>query len=136
MKIIIRTSAEDQELRISCQPTENEEELYVVDCIGVLLDAVAGTVTAYLEDVPEDKKEAERVKYHDLCTRLFSHTIMEVFPEHMDFSLSDAAIVKAQDEILERATKEGKSIDEVLQEYNKEGEDYVALMRKGSTKKC
>ena len=135
MLIKVITNEKDSTLSVACSVTESEEKISTWDVVGVLLDALEGVVERELEEHDEDLEEAKDW-YHDLITRLFTHTVMELFPEHKDFELSDAALIKAQDEILKEISESGEDVETVLARYNKAGEDYVGLMRAEATKKC
>lgn len=61
---------------------------------------------------------------------MFGRCFYKIFPEYEpkegeEFDLVDAAIIKAQDDIIKEAHKKGITFEEALREYNEKAREYV-----------
>ncbi len=91
--------------------------------LGLCLDAIEALVGhAATEHVDETE---ELAKLHDYLTYAFTSIIERNFNDEDEFGLTEAAVFKAQNEILEESIESGKPIDEVIERYNKSAEEYV-----------
>ncbi len=127
MRIIISDSDKhDLEINVEKQffdiEEPNFEQVYMR-----LMSALEGVVTQMLDkvDVPDPQKFREHT--YDLLDGGFGQLLKKVFPEINlgAFDLTAAAIVKAQDEIIQEATDNGMSYEEVLDKYNAIADEYV-----------
>ena len=72
----------------------------------------------------------DRYEISILIEELFGRCFYKIFPEFApkegeEFNLIDAAIIKAQDDIINEAHKKGISFEEALQQYNDKAREYV-----------
>lgn len=131
MRIII-TDTNDGEVLIEFEKNLNEEpgasfgEVY-----SRLMCALEGAIKTMLEEAPVKDKKAFQEHIYDIIDDGFGRLLEKVFPDIdvNEFNLSAAAIVYAQDQIIEKAEKEGKSYQEMLDEYEKIADRYVAEKR-------
>lgn len=85
---------------------------------------------ASTETLKKDLDE-EEVEYLSLrLEEVFGRCFFNIFPEYApqegnEFDLCDAAIIKAQDDIIKEAEATGKTFQEVLQSYNEKAKEYV-----------
>lgn len=124
----ITINYDKKELSVDIQ--SDEKVTYEV-LLNALLGAFAHCTTKLLEETSMEDEAIE-----DLCFSLedvFEHILYdEVFPQlkslRSEFELSDAAVLKAQDEIISEAAERGISYKEALDEYNEKAEEYVRKM--------
>lgn len=124
MKIILNM---EKSGKVRCNVTRDyeDEACRYPDIVEVLMCAFE----VYTKSILENANETDRLEVHDYLTAVFTSLMEECFPEEQAFTLTDAAVFKAQDEIIEQALKEGKTPEEMVQEYNKKAEDYVRKAR-------
>ena len=73
-----------------------------------------------------DEKEMLAMQMEELFGRCFYKIFPEFMPEEgEEFNLCDAAIIKAQDDIIIEAEKKGITFQEALQHYNEKAREYV-----------
>ena len=75
----------------------------------------------------EDANEDARLDIYEALDALFCKFMERVFPDIQPraFDFSDAAMLYAQDMIIERAHKEGKTFEEVMKDFEDEAKAYV-----------
>ena len=68
---------------------------------------------------------------YDIVDDGFANLLKKVFPEIDvgEFDLTAAAVVYAQDQIIQKAEKEGKTYKEMLDEYEKVADKYIQEKR-------
>lgn len=96
-----------------------------------LMAALEGSITSILNEVEVPDKTAYREHMYDLLDDGFGNLLKKVFPE-IDvgkFDLTAAAVVYAQDQIIQKAEKEGKTYEEMLDEYEAIADRYIAEKR-------
>ena len=82
--------------------------------------------TTIKEGMDEDGQLELSLYIEEMFGRLFYKIFPEYAPEEgKEFDLVDAAIIKAQDDIIKEAHKKGISFDEALHEYNEKAKEYV-----------
>ena len=118
MKLIITENS--GEIRVKAIATEENETVTLPDATAYIMSALHGMCATTLEGAEEDEIQ----ELHDYMTGVFSLFMERVFPGRAEFGLSDAALIKAQDEIITEALKSGKSVAEAVEEYNKKADDY------------
>lgn len=127
MRIIISdTEKHEIEVSVEKQFFDNEEPTF--EQIYMRLMAALEGVTCRMLDITEvPDPTAFRQHMYDIIDGGFSQFLKKVFPEIKlgDFDLTAAAIVKAQDEIIQEATDNGMTYEEVLDKYNNIANDYV-----------
>ena len=102
---------------------EAEGDMDYGQALGLCLDGTESLLKYAVEHFGEDQEEID--KLHDYMTYAFTSIIERQFPSDDDFGLTEAAIFKAQNEILEESMETGKPIDEVIERYNKDAQEYV-----------
>ena len=131
MRIIISDTSEG-EVMMEFEKTFNEEpgasfrEVY-----SRLMCALEGAIKTILEEAPVKDRKAYRSHMYDIIDDGFGNLLEKVFPEIdvNEFNLSAAAIVYAQDQIIQKAEKEGKTYKEMLEEYERIANNYVQEKR-------
>lgn len=118
MKLILTEKA--GEVLVETMATEEDEVVTLPDAVAYCLSGIHGMCNAVLEHA----EEPEIQELHDYMTGVFSLFMERVFPGRAEFGLSDAALIKAQDDIIKEAMKSGKSVEEAVAEYNKAADDY------------
>ena len=126
MKQLIITLEDDD--RIKFETGDGGDPVSYSDSIGMLLDSLEGLMgnTAKLAD-SEHLNEL-----HDYFSYALSSIMGRVFPDSNDFSLTDAAVYKAQNELLQKSMDEGRPLEEIVQEYNEAAEKEIEDYRHGS----
>lgn len=127
MRIIISDS-EKHELEINVEKQFFDVEEPTFEQVYMrLMSALEGITAKMLNetDVPDPKSFRQHM--YDILDGGFGQFLKKVFPEVKlgDFDLTAAAIVKAQDEIIQEATDNGLTYQEVLDKYNDIANDYV-----------
>lgn len=122
MKLIINLNA-NEELSV-----EQKGKASVDTLVSILLCALESVMLQTIE------KGGDPERLYDLMDTLFYHFMERVFPDIQprNFDFSDAAMLYAQDLIIDRADKEGKTFEEVMNEFEEEAKAYVNA-QKGRT---
>ena len=131
MRVII-TDLQPGEVDIRFEKTLAEEPgISFQDVYARLMVALEGTINSFIEKVPAKDKAKFREYLYDLLDDGFGNLLTKVFPEINvnEFNLSAAAVVYAQDQIIQKAEKEGKTYHEMLDEYEKIADKYIAEKR-------
>ena len=131
MRIII-TDTDNGEVLIEFEKTFNEEpgasfgEVYTR-----LMCALEGSIKTVIRETPVKDRKAFTDHLYDIVDDGFGRLLEKVFPDVNvnEFNLSAAAIVYAQDQIIEKAEKEGKTYQEMLDEYEKIADRYITEKR-------
>lgn len=102
-----------------------KENVSYDDLINTMLIVMENSTLQVLE-AAEDKEDVEHL--YDVLDTLFYNFMLRTFPDIQprDFDLSDAAILYAQDKIIEEAEKEGISFDEAMKKYEERAKFYVS----------
>lgn len=130
MKIIIEDVG--TELQISYEKTFNEEQgVGFEDVYQRLMAALEGAITTMLDNVDVPDRKTFREHMYDIIDAGFGQLLKKTFPEIRlgDFDLTAAAIVKAQDEIIQEAESQGKTYEEILDKYNEIANKYIEEKR-------
>lgn len=131
MRIIISDTDQGEvyiefEKNLASEETVSFREVY-----SRLMAALEGAIESILDEVDVPNKTAYREHMYDLVDDGFGNLLKKVFPE-IDvgkFDLTAAAVVYAQDQIIQKAEKEGKTYEEMLEEYEAIADKYVAEKR-------
>lgn len=131
MRIIISDTV-DGEVYIEFEKNlAKEEEVSFREVYSRLMCALDGVITTILEEAPVTDRQAYRDHMYDIIDDGFGNLLKKVFPE-IDvgkFDLTAAAVVYAQDQIIQKAEAEGKSYEQMLDEYEKIADKYIAEKR-------
>ena len=115
MKLIINLNA-NEELSV-----EQKGKASVDTLVSILLCTLESVVSQTI------KKGGDPERLYDLMDTLFYHFMERVFPDIQprDFDFSDAALLYAQDLIIDKAEKEGKTFEEIMESFEAEARAYV-----------
>ena len=96
-----------------------------------LMVALESVITEVLDKAPATDKKAFREHFYDILDDGFGRLLQKVFPEIdvNEFNLSAAAVVYAQDQIIQKAAEEGKTYHEMLDEYEAIADKYIQEKR-------
>lgn len=131
MRIII-SDVDEGEVYIEFERSPGEKKgATFSDVYSRLMIALEGAITTILEEAPAVNKQAYREHMYDIIDDGFGNLLAKVFPEIKpdEFDLTAAAIVYAQDQIINKAEAEGKTYQEMLDEYEAIADKYVAEKR-------
>ena len=123
MKITLETM--NEKLAVAVEPTENEQHISYDDILNAFMAGLSSVTVKLLNEVAVDDREALYMSLDAVLQRF----LLDMFPEFElsddeKFTLSDAALIKAQDDIINEAHKEGITFKEALARYEKEAEEY------------
>ena len=126
MRIHITDVGDRIEIRAEKHPFEKEEPTFD-EIFMRLMVAIEGFTKKMLSqvDVPDPQTFDEHM--YDMMDDSFGKLLKKCFPtvDPGHFDLTAAAIVYAQDQIIEKAEAEGKTYDEMLDEYNELANKYI-----------
>ena len=126
---LILTVGED--LSLKANKTSPDEEITFDLICSTLLSAIASYSKLHLEAVKSEvgleDLEAYQNDLYDRMDSCFAIALKNIFPgiDPAEFDLSDAAIVYAQDQIINKALDEGKTWEEVKNEYENLAVEYI-----------
>lgn len=117
----------------------NEDRLvdYEVEGTGrVSLDSLISGLFCVMDGITKGFLENHPDAHDDLYEHyngVFDLFLRRVFPEPPEgyFELSDAALLMAQDQIIEEADKKGISFQEALDKYEKRAKEYLRQKKEG-----
>lgn len=126
MEIKIVKIGDRVEVECSSGAPETEQLTYDV-VVGMLMAALDGATNTFIEDLNDGQKS----ELYDRLDNVFGGFLKRVFPEidPEEFTLIEAAIVKAQDEIINDAFERNISLEEALKEYEDKAKAYVEQRR-------
>ena len=124
MKIIFDLG-EDKSLDINFEAVDENDAITYADLIAAIFTG-ASSVTKHILSEHTDEEGFETFLF-DKLGYLFEAFLQDVFPdiEPEGFGFSDAAMVYAQDKLIEEAFDKGMTYEEVLAEYEEKAKDYV-----------
>lgn len=131
MRIII-SDTDDGEVYIDFEKSLSaDEEITFSSVYARLMVALENAIEIILEEAPVTNRKAYREHMYDIVDDGFGNLLKKVFPEIdvNQFDLTAAAIVYAQDQIIQKAEKEGKTYEEMLDEYEAIADRYVSEKR-------
>ena len=126
---LILTVGDD--LAFKANKTTPDEEITFDLVFSTLLSAIASYSKLHLDavnsELTPDDMEAYENDLYDRMDSCFTHALKNIFPgiDPAEFDLSDAAIVYAQDQIINKALEEGKTWEEVKNEYENLAVEYI-----------
>ena len=115
---ILKIFDEDETVAI-----EAEGDINFGQALGLCLDGIEALVGHAVTKHADETEELDKI--HDYLTYAFTSIIERNFNDEDEFGLTEAAVFKAQNEILEESMETGKPIDEVIERYNKDAQEYV-----------
>lgn len=131
MKIIIQDITPG-EIDISFEKSLAEEnEVSFQDVYERLMVALEAVTKEVIKKTPAKDRQSFKNHFYDILDDGFGRLLEKVFPE-VDvnkFNLSAAAIVYAQDQIIQKAEAEGKTYQEMLDEYEAIADKYIQEKR-------
>lgn len=126
MKIIIDKYA-NETIEVSTDIGIGENPPRYDEILQTLLTALDAYTTRYLESVTPKDKWKFRESLYDQIDYIFDEFLQKVFPEIKpnEFDLTPAAIVYAQDQIINEAAEKGISYKEAMKHYEKKAQQYI-----------
>lgn len=133
MQLIITNG---DELSVRFEKTQPDEQINFPEILSILfsvLDAFTREHLGHYEESVEDSesKEEDIAGYKDYIYEklvvLMDAFLDNIFPESKEgaFDLTDAAVVYAQDKIIEEAHEEGLTYHEALEKFEAKAKEYV-----------
>lgn len=112
---------------------ERTEDNVIIDCgegmlfsetFSLLMQALEAVSREVVKDITDTE---DRETIFDAIDAAFGQFLRSVFPDidPHEFDLTDAAIVKAQDEIINDAHKRGITFEQALKEYEDKAKEYI-----------
>jgi len=131
MRIMVDKLSDDT-IEMSVHPAPGEEHPGYDECLYMIITALDGLTRKFLETVKAKDKWKFREGLYDQLDYLFDEFLSEVFPEIKpnEFDLTPAAIVYAQDQIIEEAAKKGITYKEAMEVYEKKAQEYIKARKK------
>lgn len=120
MKVILELR-DDKATKVDVEGKASYDEL-----VAVLFAALQGFTEILVEDAAKEGEDITLDVYESL-TAIFESFLQAALPNisKNPFEFSDAAVLYAEDLIIERAEKEGKTFEEVLKAFEDEARIYV-----------
>lgn len=124
MKIIIH-AGEDGVNKVTFEDVKTEDKVTYDDLLAVFLSVLESATQQLLKETDADKEDREHL--YDVLDSLFFAFMLRTFPDIQprDFDFSDAAMLYAQDQIIEEAEKEGLTFEEAMEKYEARAKAYV-----------
>lgn len=108
------------------EKTTDSEVIGLDDILATLFCVMEATTEEVKKQMNEDEKYMLSVQIEELFGRCFYKMFPEYAPqEGEEFNLCDAAIIKAQDDIINDAANRGITFEEALKHYNEKAREYV-----------
>ena len=131
MRIIVSDTV-DGEVYIEFEKNlAKEEDVTFKEVYSRIMVALESIIEIILREAPVTDKTAYREHMYDIIDDGFANLLKKVFPE-IDvgkFDLTAAAVVYAQDQIIQKAEKEGKTYEQMLDEYEAIADRYIQEKR-------
>lgn len=116
---------ENGEVLTSFEKSHKDEKI----SYGEILATLFCTLEASTKTLKKDLNEEESIFLSQQLEEMFGRCFYNIFPEYLNdkdaFDLCDAAIIKAQDDIIKEAEKKGVTFQEALKQYNEKAQEYV-----------
>ena len=99
------------------------------EMIAIFFSILDNLTRQCLEKAPEDAKNY----FYEHFNGVFDLFLRKVFPEPPKgyFELSDAALLYAQDKIIDEAEKKGMTFQEALDKYENRAKEYIRQQKEG-----
>lgn len=87
----------------------------------------------FMEEVLKDNPDMDFTGLYDDLNTLFDAFLQRTFPEikPLAMDLSDAALLYAQDKIVELAEKKGLTYEEAMEKFEKRAKEHIRQRREG-----
>lgn len=99
------------------------------DAISMIMNALSVVIRDFIKKADVSDKEAFSDNLYDAVDSMFSQFLRDCFPKiaptDAQFGLTEAAIIYAQDQIIQKAEKEGKTYEQMIDEYNAIANKYI-----------
>jgi len=131
MRIIIE-DYDNGEVGISFQKNISEEDgASFQDVYSRLMAALEASIRELINQAPAADRDSFSDHLYDIIDDGFANLLRKTFPkvDVNEFNLSAAAIVYAQDQIIQKAEAEGKTYQEMLAEYEAIADKYIEEKR-------
>ena len=101
--------------------------------LAINLSLMEAFTKHFMEEVLKEEPEADFTGLYDDLNTLFDMFLRRTFPEvrPLAMDLSDAAILYAQDKIVEIAEKKGISYEEAMEKFEKKAKEHIRQRREG-----
>ena len=125
MKLIIEATEEGRVADFNVQ----DGKCSLDELIAIFFSILEGASHQVLNDAPNDVKEY----IYEHFNAIFDLFLRNVFPEPPEgfFDISDAALMYAQDKLIEDIEKKGITFEEALESYENRAKDYLNKRREG-----
>ena len=125
MKLIIEATEEGRVADFKVQ----DGKCSLDELIAIFFSILEGASHQVLNDAPNDVKEY----IYEHFNAIFDLFLRNVFPEPPEgfFDISDAALMYAQDKLIEDIEKKGITFEEALESYENRAKDYLNKRREG-----
>lgn len=125
---IILTLDTNNEVTAEMRKTTPDETVGFDQILSTMITSL-DIYTNRLIDVSKDDSEAEAFRYslYERVYSVFEAFLNRVFPKESanEFELSDAALVYAEDQIIQQAAEEGITYEEALIKYENKAKEYI-----------
>lgn len=117
---------ENGEVKTKFEATVDDERVGYDDILATLFCVMEASSEEVLKGLKTQDREMVALRLEELFSRCFYKIFPEMAPqEGEDFDLCDAAIIKAQDDIITEAEAKGITFREALAQYNDRAREYV-----------
>lgn len=125
MKFIIEATDEGQVTAFNVE----DGKCSLDELIAILFEVMDAATRKVLENAPEEVVDFTYEHFNGI----FDLFLRKVFPDPPEgyFELSDAALLYAQDKIIDEAEKKGITFKEALEKYEKRATEYVRQKKEG-----
>lgn len=98
---------------------EANEGIILPDLLEMVLNTIRTVAHQTIESCPEEHQDDIRADIYDMINSGISHILNEISPPDTDLELTEAAILLAQNSIIEEATARQVPISQIYKEMNK-----------------
>lgn len=131
MKIILKVdeaSLEDIKIEDAAKGDVTYNNLLAIN-----LSLMEAFTRHFMEEVRKEEPEADFTGLYDDLNTLFDMFLTRTFPEvkPLSMDLSDAALLYAQDKIVEIAEKKGITYEEAMEKFEKRAKEHIRQRREG-----
>ena len=107
------------------------EPIALPDIIEILTNGIRCAATQALADCPSEFQDDARADIYDMVNQAISFILNEMSPPDVDLQLTEAAILLAQNQIIEEATKRNVPVSQIYLEHKQKSEELVNALRAG-----
>lgn len=131
MKLVITTNNEAI-TDIKMEDVAKGEVTYN-NLLAINLSFMEALTKQFMEEVQKEEPECSFVGLYDDLNTLFDQFLRRTFPDvkPLAFDLSDAAILYAQDKIIETAEKKGITYEEAMHKFEMRAKEHIRQRREG-----